>query len=146
MDLKKDRRNTTVAIAVGSCRLVQRLLSGGESQQTRKGACLVPQGIEACKKGRSMPILIVIKEHCFTLNQDLRHTKTTLHRFRSASLRAKRTAQKPNVPQKYLVIASFFPKEPMNFSKLIFLEVFAPLHFLNNFRKFFVILPVFMVF
>jgi len=84
MDLKKDRRSITVVIAVGSCRLVQRLLSGGESQQTRKGACLVPQGIEGCKNGGSMSTLTVIKEHYFTLNQDLRHGKTSRRRFRSA--------------------------------------------------------------
>ena len=63
MDLKKDRRSITVVIAVGGYRLVQRLLSGGESQQTEKGAILVPQGIWACKKGRSTSILTDVEEH-----------------------------------------------------------------------------------
>ena len=71
MDLKKDRRNITVVIAVGSYRLVQRLLSGGESQQTRKGAGLVPQGTEASKNGRSTLILTVAKEHYFNFHQGL---------------------------------------------------------------------------
>jgi hypothetical protein len=54
MDLEKDQRNITVVTAEGSYLLVQRLLSGGESQQTRKGACLVPQGIGGRKKGRNI--------------------------------------------------------------------------------------------
>jgi len=73
MDLKKDRRNITVAIAVGSQRLVQKLLSGGESQQTRKGAILVPQSTEASKKDRNMSTLTDVEEHYissrFTLYQ-----------------------------------------------------------------------------
>jgi len=50
-------------IAVGSYQLAQKLLSGEEFQQTRKGAILVPQGTEECKKERSMSILTDVEEH-----------------------------------------------------------------------------------
>jgi hypothetical protein len=63
MDLKKDRRNITVVIAVGSYWLVQKLLSGGESQQTKKDAYLVPQGTEASKNSISILALTVVKEN-----------------------------------------------------------------------------------
>lgn len=42
-----------------------RLLSGGESHQTRKGVYLVPQGIEVYKSG-SMLALAIVKEYYFT--------------------------------------------------------------------------------
>jgi hypothetical protein len=52
---------------------VLRHLSGEESQQTRKGVSLVPQGIEASKKGKSMSMLTDVEEHyiqsSFTLYQ-----------------------------------------------------------------------------
>jgi hypothetical protein len=56
-------------IAVENYRLVQKRLSGGESPQTRKDAYPVPQGIEACNNGRSILILMVVKEHHFAFHQ-----------------------------------------------------------------------------
>jgi len=76
---------------------VQKLLSGGEYQQTRKDVCVVLQDIEASKKGKSLITLNGSKNIVFRLN-----SRFVLYQKCSASLALRLARSRPNRTSKLL--------------------------------------------